>query len=40
VHGWHKVKTVLRFTLDNKKMTQLEAIELGKRGEIKSTTNE
>lgn len=40
VHGWHNVKTVLRFTLDNQKMTQLEAIELGKRGEIKSTTNE
>ncbi len=40
VHGWHKVKTVLRFTLDNKKMTQLEAIELGKRGELKSNKNE
>jgi len=35
VHGWHNVKTVLRFTLDNKKMTSLEVVELGKRGEIK-----
>jgi len=34
VHGFHKVKTILRFTLDNKKITQMEAIELGKRGEI------
>jgi hypothetical protein len=34
VHGFHKVKTILRFTLDDKKITQMEAIELGKRGEI------
>jgi putative phosphoesterase len=34
VQGFHKVKTVLRFTLNNKKMENLEAIELGKRGEL------
>jgi uncharacterized protein len=37
VHGWHKVKTVLRFTLYNKKITNLEAIELGIRGKIETT---
>lgn len=34
VQGFHRVKTVLRFTLNNKKIENLEAIELGKRGEI------
>ncbi len=34
VQGFHKMKTVLRFTLNNGKMENLEAIELGKRGEI------
>lgn len=34
VHGFHKVKTVLRFTLHNKKIENLEVVELGKRGEI------
>lgn len=33
-HGFHKVKTVLRFTLHNKKIENLEVVELGKRGEI------
>ncbi|MBL0308535.1 MAG: metallophosphoesterase family protein [Bacteroidetes bacterium] len=33
-HGFHKIKTVLRFNLDNGKIKDLEAIELGKRGEI------
>jgi len=32
--GFHKVKTVLRFTLNNKKIENLEVVELGKRGEI------
>lgn len=32
--GFHKIRTVLRFTLDNHKITHLEAIELGKRGAI------
>ena len=35
VYGFHKMKTVLRFTLNNKKIENLEAIELGKRGQIK-----
>ncbi|MCW5908388.1 MAG: metallophosphoesterase family protein [Chitinophagales bacterium] len=34
VQGFHKVKTVLRFTLNNGKVENLEAVELGKRGEI------
>lgn len=34
VQGFHKMKTVLRFTLNNGKVEELEAIELGKRGEI------
>jgi putative phosphoesterase len=33
-HGFHKVKTVLRFTLNNGKIEHLEAVELGKRGAI------
>lgn len=32
--GFHKMKTLLRFSLDNRKMLNLEAIELGKRGKI------
>jgi uncharacterized protein len=35
VHGFHQVKTMLRFTLDNGKISNMEAIEMGKRGEIK-----
>ena len=35
IHGFHKMKTVLRFSIHNGKMENLEAIELGKRGEIK-----
>ena len=31
-HGFHKIKTVLRFTVNAGKVTDLEAIELGKRG--------
>lgn len=30
--GFHKVKTLLKFTLDNRKMHNLEVVELGKRG--------
>lgn len=32
--GFHKIRTVLRFTLDNHKITNLEVIELGKRGAL------
>jgi putative phosphoesterase len=30
-HGWHKVRTVVRFTVDGKDMKDCEVIELGKR---------
>ncbi len=33
--GFHKIKTALRFTLNAGKIENLEAIEFGKRGEIK-----
>ncbi len=32
VHGFHKVKTILRFEINGSKIQNLEAIELGKRG--------
>lgn len=32
--GFHRVKTLLKFTLDNRKMSNLGVIELGKRGQI------
>ena len=34
VHGFHKVKTLLRFNLNHGKIENLEAIELGKRGAL------
>ena len=33
-HGWHQMRTILRFTLDAGKVKDLEVIELGKRGAI------
>lgn len=33
--GFHKMRTAVRFSLDTGKITDLEVIELGKRGEIK-----
>ena len=30
--GWHLVRTMLRFTVEDGKLSQMEAIELGKRG--------
>lgn len=33
-HGWHHVRTLLRFSLDAGKVKDLEVIELGKRGTI------
>ena len=30
--GWHKVKTLVRFTLDKGKISDLQIIELGNRG--------
>ena len=32
IHGFHQVRTMLRFTLDDGKIDNLEVIELGKRG--------
>ena len=31
-HGFHPIKTIVRFELDKGKIGQLEVIELGKRG--------
>lgn len=33
-HGWHKVKTVVRFAIDKGKIQNLEVVELGARGRI------
>jgi putative phosphoesterase len=30
-HGWHKIRTLIRFTIDGKDMRDCEVIELGKR---------
>lgn len=30
-HGWHKIRTLIRFTVDGKNMKDCEVIELGKR---------
>lgn len=38
VHGFHKVKTMLRFTIDGKDIRDLEVIELGPRVEGKAET--
>ncbi len=34
IHGFHKVKTLLRFTLDDGNISNLEVIELGKRSDF------
>ena len=31
-HGWHVMRTVLRFTLEAGQVKDLEVVELGKRG--------
>jgi len=31
-HGWHKVRTIVRLTIDGARMSNCEVIELGKRG--------
>jgi putative phosphoesterase len=31
-HGWHQVRTIVRFAINGQKIEQLEVIELGKRG--------
>jgi len=30
-HGWHKMRTLIRFVIDGKNMKECEVIELGKR---------
>lgn len=32
MHGWHKVRTLIRFAIDSKDIKNCEVIELGKRG--------
>ena len=34
IHGFHTVKTLLRFALHNKQILNMEAIEMGRRGQI------
>ncbi len=34
IHGFHKVKTIIRFDLNAKKISNMQAIELGKRSEL------
>src|SRR5579875_1995777 len=33
IHGWHQVRTLLRFVIDGNNITNCEVIELGKRGQ-------
>jgi predicted phosphodiesterase len=33
-HGFHKIKTLVRFSIDNGKLKDVEVIELGKRGQL------
>ncbi len=33
-HGWHTIRTLVRFTVDSMKISNLEVIELGKRGSL------
>lgn len=33
-HGWHQVKTLLRFSIDGKEIKDCEVIELGRRGAL------
>ena len=34
ISGFHKMKTIVRFTIDGKKIKDMEVIELGKRGKV------
>jgi uncharacterized protein len=33
-HGWHQMRTLLRFSIEDGKLSNLEVVELGKRGSI------
>ena len=39
ISGFHKIRTMLRFVIDNGKIQNLEAIELGARGQLANTIN-
>lgn len=39
-HGFHKMRTLIRFDFEQKKVTKMEVIELGKRGQPAKTYNE
>ena len=39
-HGFHRVKTALRFRIDGGKVSEMEVIELGRRGNIPSALND
>ena len=39
ISGFHKIRTMLRFEIDNGKIQNLEAIELGARGRLANTIN-
>ncbi|RYY23677.1 MAG: YfcE family phosphodiesterase, partial [Chitinophagaceae bacterium] len=30
-HGWHRMRTIVRFTIDEKNISNCEVVELGKR---------
>ena len=34
-HGFHKIKTLVRFAVENGKIENLEVIEIGARGKVK-----
>jgi hypothetical protein len=36
VHGFHKLRTMLRFTIESGQISNLEVVELGARGALKS----
>jgi hypothetical protein len=36
IHGFHKFRTIMRFTIHEEKIDDVEAIELGLRGSINS----
>lgn len=38
IHGFHKMKTILRFELENSRPQNMQLIELGKRGEINTNS--
>jgi hypothetical protein len=37
-HGWHRMRTILRFTIEDSKISEVEAIELGSRGATKNSS--